>query len=817
MEMERAQRISDIISKRKPFVSKIEAVKGNLNSLGTAFVALERQRDKLLDLLGGDDKDTVENLRKIEVNSLPREIVEQTSSLDRLKKRFSRKTLNIAVIGRARQGKSRLLQSLSGLSPTEIPDGSSGHCTGVRSTIFHDDRASETSAEVVFHTERSFLEEVIYPYYEELELGRKPTFVDDFSRDPLPPLSDGSSTADEAKYDHLQRYKTHLDSYGGLLNESPRSIPGEEIRTYVAQDGGNYRYMAVREVKITCHFPKEDVGQIALVDLPGLGDTRIGDAERLIKTLSQDVDFVLFVRKPDPLGDSIADVDISLYDTARSALREIPLEEWSFMVFNTIDPSQGDNSKLCRELSEKVDEGSTIKVAETIIANCADPQSVSTGILDPLLNYLDGNIKDLDERYLSACLKNHERLHHAIDMELERARTALGKPESEDDRFDTLFEDDLWGNLTLGLTKLLEGFREDREKVGSPPRKQFEEAVATIIKDCRTDTNIPTLNDIETRLAEKDSFAPAAQAQYMSEIRAHLSQKFLKLDKGLEGSFNGMKTQVSKILIEKGRLGGLTGVSSKVLIDEGGPPDSRGKDFLEAIKNLLPDETHTLSGKKESAVKEGFKILSDFTLSYRGFVQHRIRKCLDDLTHDTSNKSESPSSPPETDPSPEENSSTASFSLWDILSKIRRRKEPSPAEQEGLSPEQVDALNDIFGPPEQKKLSPAEQIQEELKSLHAEAVSKCETALKDLFVEPSEAVFAIVEEFNDRVLRAEGVEREWRRFLRRERYRIWPEKFGLLGEGTKLREEWDSIIERIEKANKEAPLSATPGPRTLSP
>lgn len=88
MEMERAQRISDIISKRKPFVSKIEAVKGNLNSLGTAFVALERQRDKLLDLLGGDDKDTVENLRKIEVNSLPREIVEQTSSLDRLKNAF---------------------------------------------------------------------------------------------------------------------------------------------------------------------------------------------------------------------------------------------------------------------------------------------------------------------------------------------------------------------------------------------------------------------------------------------------------------------------------------------------------------------------------------------------------------------------------------------------------------------------------------------------------------------------------------------------------------------------------------------------------
>jgi len=36
---------------------------------------------------------------------------------------FSRSTLNIGVIGRARQGKSRLLQSLTGLGTEEIPSG----------------------------------------------------------------------------------------------------------------------------------------------------------------------------------------------------------------------------------------------------------------------------------------------------------------------------------------------------------------------------------------------------------------------------------------------------------------------------------------------------------------------------------------------------------------------------------------------------------------------------------------------------------------------------------------------------------------------
>ena len=314
---------------------------------------------------------------------------------------------------------------------------------------------------------------------------------------------------------------------------------------------------------------------------------------------------MLFVRKPNPSGDFIADVDISLYDTARSALREIPLEEWSFMVFNTIDPSsrgeQGDNSDLCRELSEKVNEGSTIKVSETIIANCADPQSASTGILDPLLDYLEGHITALDEGYLSACLDKHERLHRTINAELEKARTALGKAESDDVEFVALFRE-LWRNLNRGLTALLRRFEGIREAENSQYRQDFQKSVAAIIKECRDSTNsiIPTLEHIETTIDTENS-AQSAYNVYLDQTRAHLSQKFLKLDEGLTHSFDMMKAQVSEVLIEKGRMGGLT--------------DSRGPKFLEEIKNQLEDiKEHT----KE--LKEGFEILSDFTLSYRGFA-----------------------------------------------------------------------------------------------------------------------------------------------------------------------------------------------------
>ena len=52
----------------------------------------------------------------------------------------------------------------------------------------------------------------------------------------------------------------------------------------------------------------------------------VGDSDRLMRTLGQDVDAVLFVRMPKPSGDYWADVDVQLYDTARAALVELNVD-----------------------------------------------------------------------------------------------------------------------------------------------------------------------------------------------------------------------------------------------------------------------------------------------------------------------------------------------------------------------------------------------------------------------------------------------------------------------------------------------------------
>ena len=54
----------------------------------------------------------------------------------------------------------------------------------------------------------------------------------------------------------------------------------------------------MKQVKIACPFPVEEIGAIALVDVPGLGDFRLGDESLVIEALGQEVDFILFIRKP---------------------------------------------------------------------------------------------------------------------------------------------------------------------------------------------------------------------------------------------------------------------------------------------------------------------------------------------------------------------------------------------------------------------------------------------------------------------------------------------------------------------------------------
>ncbi len=723
----RAEWIAEIIEKRRPLASRIEHTQHNLQTLSSALNTLDRHREQLIKIA---EPEVIGRLKDVglSLSTVQGEIAHELRELDKLKRRFSRETLNIGVIGRARQGKSRLLQSLSGLTSTEIPDGRRQHCTGVRSTIYHNPHV-DPYAEVKFYSEREFLDDVIAPYYDEkhLRLGSPPYTLDDFAAKPLPDLPTDlpDYAAAKAKYDHLKGYRDNLSSYRALLNEStPRIIAQEEIRKYVAQDTpdgqriySNYR--AVQEVKIICNFPHQDVGQIALIDMPGLGDTGVGDQERLVKTLGEDIDTVLFVRMPKAFGDHWAEVDLQLYDLARSALIQLPIELWSFMILNRTDTQLGDdnNAALCSELKDTIVSGVHISVVDTLIVNCANQEEVGSKVLERILDYLAATITALDKKYASSCQDRLLRLQGEIQTQLEKALHALGTATSRGESDFALFEDlfeETWISLTNELDKLVDSLKEER-KEKSPI---FEKRVQEVLAQCRKDTDIPSPVDIEKRKHGEAGYG-AVYEQYLNEIRTSMTRRFASLDDALKTPIREVKEKVVEVLLQHGHLSGVT--------------ETRGTEFLSVMTGLLE-----LLPRQPNTLRQAFSTLATFELSYRGFIQYRVRRNLNELDAN---------------------------------------------------------LQALPKPPT------AAAIHNTLKVQQAETVYALQQAMEESLSDPNEVAFAIIEEFTDQILHAERAKRDWRLFYNEMRAEIWSSEFGKFVEQSHTRKQWQTAVERALQAN----------------
>ncbi len=540
----RASLIDEIIEKRQPLAQRIERVINHLNTLDSSLKLLQEDRDRILS--STNNPETAKKLNSLNFLKLQQKLQSHLNALKRLEARFSRTTVNIGVVGRARQGKSRLLQSLTGLTGDEIPDGNHLHCTGVRSTIYHQSHP-QTYGEVSFHTEESFLKQVIFPYYIKLQLGNGPQTISEFtSTFPSQTLPDTIANQAESKamYEHLRRYHQHLEEYRPLLSEPDRRIDQNQIREYVAQDNLEgervyTNYLAVREVRIICQFPNQDIDKLALVDMPGLGDTGTGDEQRLIRSLGQDVDIILFVRMPKTAGDHWADVDVRLYDTACQAIPELPLEEWSFMVLNNYIDQGVNNRNNCQDLLATIAENHLL-VSRCFITNCANSDSTEQ-MLDQVLNYMTSKINDLDKKYAGHCQQSLMKWRDSIEAELNQAKTALDDYGNSRTLFTKKFNE-LWGHLSNELEKLV---KEARQALNHPDQ-DFADQVEAVIQASLDNSGVPSQQEIP--LIEQDRNTRGSYlksyAEYLDRIRTRLSQKFLKLDGGMQDSLEKKKLKL---------------------------------------------------------------------------------------------------------------------------------------------------------------------------------------------------------------------------------------------------------------------------------
>lgn len=781
-----APKITDIIEKRRKQAEHVATVIENWKNLRYKLNKINERKDELKEG-SKDNHRLISRLDNIDFSIFVNQINQQLEELENLKSRLSRSTLNIGVVGGMRQGKSRLLQTLTGLDNNEIPTGNEGVCTRVLSKIFHANNSQKATSLVKFHSSES-LREIIHLYFDKLSLpGSKPIIPDDLESEKFPPNLPVEKQGDtDARYQYgilRKNYYVNYKKYKSLINSSPRQIQKKDIKKFITQvDGNESEYIAVKELEISCEFPYKELGDIGVIDLPGLGDTII-DTELLIKTLKQDVDFILFVRKPNPDGDDWKDSDRNMYQIARHALTGFPISQCSFMILNKKNNEQETNLRVCQYLEKNI-HSHEIKVSKTVIADCSNYDEVKNFILLPVLENLTQNINFVFEQYLESQNQNLAKLWDEISNKMQEASNALeGYSQQGELGFHDWFEEKLWKPLNGKILQERKRLFNEVDK----PHEQFKTKVDEVLESCRKDdiTN-PLSQKIEGFRNSHDSYK-IAYYLCINELKDELTKKIKSLADALVESERKLQLSVVNILSEEGKFKELT--------------KQKGIDFFDEIEKQFPANT--------SKLREAFREIKKSTDTYEDEVIRWIQIPLNELNPDK-----------HLDPISEnylKNKSVISEPASKPKISVSNGKHNDTSQLENIT---SNSTNDVFSRTGTLQAHPTnssegdkeelvwEEIHKKIDFLRNQVVDECKIQLDSKLTFPNQEAFTKFDKFFVLGFKGELGGRAWRYFCEepKTKSKLW-DGAKKNEENQKVEEEWKKLVDNtIITANEKDSL-----------
>ncbi|MEV7063685.1 hypothetical protein AB0N97_12910 [Streptomyces collinus] len=361
------------------------------------------------------------------------DVAETADSFRVITARFARATVNLGVSGAARMGKSTLLQSVSGLDDQQIPTGDGIPVTAVRSRIFHSPTVRR--AELEMHSPESFLAEVIAPLHTALSLPAPPRSLEEFADRSYPDSAD--QTRSRLLLTRLRELQSALPSYMHLLTGGVKSVSLEEVRPYVAyptdeeiraagQGGVRRAYAAVREARIECPFPHEHVARIGIVDLPGLGEVMADAEQRHVDGLRNEVDAVLVVKRSSETSSFFDETDASgmaLLDRVRGFVRSTG--EFTYVVHN-IDPDKPHLAENLRgDLLRSLNGGEADRFFTVFETDVRDSDRVGREVLTPLLKRLADGLPVMDAEVLAGTRSRAGAVRDRIGLQLADLQRVL--------------------------------------------------------------------------------------------------------------------------------------------------------------------------------------------------------------------------------------------------------------------------------------------------------------------------------------------------------------------------------------------------------
>jgi hypothetical protein len=618
-------RIAEVIETRKSALPTIEQQIAHWGTVQRLLTDLDHAVGELRTADGRNE--AITTVADLDVPGLSKMVTETLALLATVRARVSRRTINIGVGGRARNGKSTLLQSLSGLDDRQIPAGRGQAVTAVRSTIYHSLTRSE--AMLTMHTEASFCEQVVAPYHEVLGLPAAPRTIGEFASYAYP-VSAGEleGGADEhprfgPMLARLREMQQSLPSYRHYLTAASRRVELADLRDWVAypaSDGDGIperRYLAVQYADITCPFPIADVVDLALVDLPGLGEIVPRAEERHLAGLANEVDFALTVKRPTDTN--------AMWDTDDSqALRLIAqasgaaqTRDFVAVLVNSGDCLKVNVDALNADLTKRLNEGHDGKFYWVITADAADRDVVRDQVLRAVLDHLATALRRMDraviDHALAACAATRERLLDEVSRALAALRSVLiPTPAQELVTKARSLSTELAGSLQAWVERLREQAGEDYEDAEFYSRvAEIQDSVRDWILDGFGKGHDEWVTEALGEMRRQKANAGFAE-QALNGVRVEISRRFSAIDDVLLRRRQQFWAGLTEALGP--RLG-------RLLVEHEDPAEA-----LHGLAELLreaPDPCPSLA--------ESLDLVLDVRLDYRTRVLPQVRQALDVL------------------------------------------------------------------------------------------------------------------------------------------------------------------------------------------
>jgi len=574
---------------------------------------------------------------QVQTNCVMEKVTELSSRIDAVIRSMSRDTINIGTVGKARQGKSKFLQSVSGLGNQVIPAYDGSFCTGATSVIHNDEnmRPGEVRAVLTFRSREDIVDTVqtylnlINPDY----LNGQRLQYDDIMMINIPQLKMSIEEGNSKKSKNLKHLREILNNFSEfceLLGSAPITLTNpEEIECYVAKNNGReiddpeykqfYYYWAVLQADIYCRL-HTDCGKIKLVDTVGLLDTQLGVEESMLRTVEQECDAAIVITQPISEDDQN---DNDLYDILRKHFEKRNTELWLFYLSNHYI---GRNDKAASIFANAIDNGnfavaaygSGSKRSKCQVINCSNPRQVEEELMIPVLTELVQNIDAIDRAYL-------EEVDNMYASTMDSCRKLLDSfPKAE--------------RAGAGAVEATEAFKKGQEA--------YREMTAALSRQTRLwrsrrfEPNTTLWNEVQDILNNLESIVPDAQFiqtmfdndghllpsnmwdQSLHYIRNEITDRFVAINKTMEKETKKFKNSLIKDLYY--RLKNM--VDDSVDISKNEQIFDENDDMIGWLKEKI--DKIVLEKPEYVQISHAVDFLSEFEFNIRAELIREVRRQL---------------------------------------------------------------------------------------------------------------------------------------------------------------------------------------------